>query len=281
VGLVLIQVAKMHGCGNDFLIFPFQSMPDYPNEELVRFACDRKRGIGADGAIFLAKAIGGVRMDYYNSDGTQARMCFNGARCAAWRAHNAGYAGKTMQLQTGYGHVAARVSEDIVELTFLPPNTTVYEVALPGASPARHGYMAPIADPHLIVPLESKDFDSLNFLDFAKPLRWNKRLFPDGTNVHAVCNSGQQWRIRSFERGIEGETEACGSGCVAAALALDLDTATFVTAAGDEIIVSTGPTQWSLTGAVVFVANIELHAPETLAEGVATINRDHRRDFRR
>ena len=254
-----IHLTKMHGCGNDFVLIAKDESTEVPIEVLIRHACNRRRGIGADGAIIFSRDIAdNITMSYYNCDGHEAQMCFNGARCAAWQAQRLGYASSPLKLLTGYGELTAVVEGNNVELEFSPPNDCVVQMALPSDCAVPLGLFAPIADPHLILRVDENLFESFDFLATATQLRWNTALFPDGTNVHAVSRAGSVWRIRSFERGIEDETEACGSGCVAALLALGVQSTSFLTAGGDELWVSNNVTSWRLRGPVTLVAHIAL-----------------------
>jgi diaminopimelate epimerase len=247
----------MHGAGNDFVVVA--GAPPSEDAALVRALADRRLGIGADGVLFLERMAGGVdfRMHFYNCDGARAGLCLNGARCAALRAVQLGWAETRVRIKTEFSIVDAEVdreSEPVrVSLRLPLPDAVAREVDLPAGSPAPKGCAVHTGDPHLVVA--TGDLDS--FEDRARPLRWWTEPDPAGSNVHFVRPDGDEWIIRSFERGIEGETLACGSGCVSALIALrgrePGARAAFRTRNGDLISVEMGDGHLSLEGPAVSV----------------------------
>ena len=255
-----LRFAKMHGAANDFVVLPM--VPPRPplDANLVEFLCDRRRGIGGDGALFLEKLKddpeGAIfHMHFYNNDGGRVRMCFNGARCCALYAQRLGWANESFSFRTDYGLLGADVDGSVVKLRFAPPQVDADEIALPSGSPVATGHPVITGDPHLVVEVDLELLDNMDFEGAARPLRWWPGVSDDGANVHFVARDQGAWHIRSYERGVEGETWACGSGCIAAAGALGEPGASveLITRGGDRIVVSREEPQWSLTGPVQLV----------------------------
>jgi diaminopimelate epimerase len=159
-------------------------------------------------------------MHFYNCDGGRAGLCLNGARCAALRAVQLGWTEERARMRTEYTVIDAEVDRDgdlaRVRLSLPLPEGGARRVDLPEGSPARTGWAVDTGDPHLV--LATPDFE--DFEERARALRWWTGPDAAGSNVHFVHDAGEEWVIRSFERGIEGETLACGSGCVSALVAL-------------------------------------------------------------
>ena len=213
----------MHGAGNDFVVVATAPPAARTDGELVRRLADRRRGIGADGVLFLEQLdddSATFRMHFYNCDGGRAGLCLNGARCAALRAVQLGWADELVRIRTEYTELEAHVetSTSRVRLRLPLPEAEARRVDLPAGSIQPSGWAIDIGDPHLVV--ETTGVAELGFEDLARPLRWWNAPDPAGSNVHFVERSESGWIIRSFERGIEGETLACGSGCLSTLLSL-------------------------------------------------------------
>lgn len=257
-----IRVAKMHGAGNDFLVFTDPLPDDLSLPPLIAYACGRRTGLGADGALFLDAASPGepLRVRYFNGDGSSAKMCFNGARCAALRAHQLGWRPGALVLRTGCGDIRATARADgEVCLAFPGPAIVPSWVPLPPELVLRGGWFAPIADPHFVAHISRRMLDSIDFARVAAAIRAYEPAFPDGTNVHLVFGEHRSYHIRSYERGVEAETLSCGSGCVAAALTIGgRRPLVFRTAGGSSLHVDPGPATWRLTGPARLIAEAEL-----------------------
>jgi len=245
----------MHGAGNDFVVVV--GAPPDEDAALVRALADRRLGIGADGVLFLERLNGdpAFRMHFYNCDGARAGLCLNGARCAALRAVQLGWAESRVRIQTEYSVVEAQVDLDCeparVALRLPLPEAIARPVSLPAGSVEGQGWAVDTGDPHLVVATSELD----DFEERARPLRWWTEPDAAGSNVHFVRDDGDEWTIRSFERGIEGETLACGSGCVSALVALrgreDGTAAGLRTRTGDLIRVGVSDDQLTLEGPAV------------------------------
>jgi len=209
----------MAGGGNDFLVFEADGRA-LREEERRRLSllCRRGLSVGADGALFLSPSgEGRVRVDYFNSDGGLASFCANGTRCAARYAVRHGLASEPLVLETGWAVIPARVDAGRVTLSLprLPPPQDPVRVWGEGLPPT--GIPMCVGVPHLVVFVE-RGLGSLPIDTLAPPLRRHPDL-SEGANVDFVEVTGQRrLAVRTFERGVEGETLACGSGVVAAAI---------------------------------------------------------------
>jgi diaminopimelate epimerase len=217
----------MSGAGNDFVVF-LERAPEGPETgEAIRRLCDRRTGIGADGALFVTGAPRGegpsrVVADYFNADGGAARFCANGTRCAARIASLRFDTGPDFVVVTGWGPVGARVAgsgrvtialPEPVRLGRLLPTLGIGSGAI-----AAEAVEVEVGVPHLVVTVA--DPGALGRLDLASlgpPLRRHPEM-PEGANVNFVARSDASGLvIRTWERGVENETLACGSGTVASA----------------------------------------------------------------
>jgi diaminopimelate epimerase len=210
----------MAGGGNDFVVFEADGRR-LSEEDRRRLAlvCRRGLSVGADGALFLSGGEDGhVRLDYFNADGGPADFCANGTRCAArYAVRRRLTAAAEPVIETGWGAIASRVEDERVTL-FLPPFPAPRDpIGISGEGLAAVATPIEVGVPHLVV-LVRGDLDRVDVARLAPPLRRHPALFA-GANVDFVeVVSANRIRVRTFERGVEGETLACGSGVVAAAV---------------------------------------------------------------
>ncbi len=218
-----VPFVKMHGAGNDFVVVDRRVMA--PVGEVERFviaACDRRRGIGADGVLFLDPGEGNLdfRMRYYNRDGGEADLCGNGGRCLAAFAvaRGLGQDGR-VRFASSAGRHEARVRGAEVDLGVGDVQAPEMGRAFDTTNGPVEGVLVQVGVPHLVI--ESPDVDAIDLAAFAPGLRAHRTLGPAGANVDVVTVTGPaSGRLRTFERGVEGETLACGTGAVATAAAL-------------------------------------------------------------
>jgi diaminopimelate epimerase len=215
------QFTKMAGGGNDFLVFESDGrFLDMEDRRRLALICRRGLSVGADGALFLSPGDGGlVRLDYFNSDGGYATFCANGTRCAArYAVRHRLVTGENPTLETGWGPIETRVDGESVTLslpTVAPPRDPV-PISGRGLPPT--AIPLEVGVPHLVVFLRG-DLGKLAIDRLAPPLR-NHPAMPDGANVNFVKAAGEnRIEVRTFERGVEGETLSCGSGVIASAIA--------------------------------------------------------------
>ena len=217
------RFTKMAGGGNDFLVFEVgPGKLSAEDRRRLSLLCRRGLSVGADGALLLSRGEAGrVRVDYYNADGGLAAFCANGTRCAARyaAARHLSLAGDDPVLETGWGPVPAHVRGAEVTLDLPDVEAPGQSLALPGGAglPAE-GFPITVGVPHLVV-FVSEGLAGLPVERLAPPLRRHKAM-PDGANVNFVeIENPHGIAVRTFERGVEAETLACGSGVVASAIA--------------------------------------------------------------
>lgn len=217
-----IAFQKWQGAGNDFIIIDFRNLPSINwDQKLVRSLCDRHFGIGADGLMLLSQADDGdFMMRYFNADGLVADMCGNGGRCMVAMAHRIGIIGhKTRFLADDGWHEATVVNPHYIQLKMINISG-IQRVEF--REEGTYGYALNTGVPHLVLFTES--IEQLDVDALGRQYRYDARFAPDGTNVNFVKADGNRLRIRTYERGVEGETLACGTGNVAASIAAEHDT---------------------------------------------------------
>jgi diaminopimelate epimerase len=212
---------KMAGGGNDFLVFEADGRSlDAEDQRRLALVCRRGLSVGADGALFLSPAeTGHVRLDYFNSDGGPATFCANGTRCAARYAVRHGLVARVNPtLETGWGSIEARVDGERVTL-YLPPVLAPQDpIPISGRGLPPTAIPMTVGVPHLVVFVRG-DLTKLAIDRLGPPLRRHPAM-PEGAKVNFVKAAGpNRIEVRTFERGVEGETLSCGSGVVAAAIA--------------------------------------------------------------
>jgi diaminopimelate epimerase len=213
-----IRIVKMSGAGNDFVLLGPEESRQIAGreEEWARRVCLRGLSVGADG-ILLVEAMGRdrIRVRFHNPDGSSA-FCGNGSRCAARFAHARGLAGARMTLETAYGEVAAEVFDDLVRLTLDPP-VDGGELSLEIGGDTLAGRTIAAGVPHFVVSVGDPAEAPLEH--WGPAVRGHAIFGSDGTNLDVVGRRADgAVTIRTWERGVERETLACGSGAVAAAL---------------------------------------------------------------
>ena len=201
---------KMHGLGNDFVVFAGDEAPAI-TPDLVQRLCDRRTGIGADGVIAVSVVeTDVVRMDYWNADGSEAEMCGNGMRCTARFAADRGWVGgPELTIETRRGRLGARLLDDGRISVELGPVDVADWVEVHG----RRLRTASVGNPHAVTEVDDVPGAPVAVEGAAIG---TDPTFPDGTNVGFMAVSDGAIELRVWERGV-GETLACGSGAAAAA----------------------------------------------------------------
>lgn len=229
--LIGLPVYKMTGSGNDFVMVDTRvSTPADWTAEDMQAVCARGTGIGADGVVFVGPGshAGAARMIYYNADGSHAAMCGNAALCSTTLAVHLGVGpADGMDLETDAGTYRSRTSDPLAGRAELHLAPVEPPAAVPGlclADGERQAVLGRVGVPHLVVVVDNVDHVELT--DRGRALRFDPALAPDGANVNFISADGAAqegqpfWRMRTYERGVEGETLACGTGAVAAACAI-------------------------------------------------------------
>lgn len=218
-----LTFTKMEGAGNDFILINGANARLVPDlGALARFVCARRRSVGADGLIVVEpseREDADVRVRFWNPDGEEVDTCGNGTRCAARYAIAEGLAGNPMLIETAGSDIAARVTDDTVSLTFAVEPKLTLDLTVTAAGSSQNGHHVDIGNTHFVIledelpegPIEPR----------CRPLRYAPELEPEGANIHLVeVSDRHRARIRSYERGVEAETLACGSGSTSSAIAL-------------------------------------------------------------
>ena len=214
-----IPFSKLNGSGNDFLLIDNRQdvLDGIDRPAFAAKVCDRSRSVGADGLILIERSRkADFRWDFYNADGSRAEMCGNGGRCAARFAVARKIAGPEMSFQTAAGTIRASVSGRRVKLQMTPPAGLAVDRTL-SLSGRRYVYsFLDTGVPHVV--LFVPDLERADVAGVGRGIRRHKAFAPRGTNVNFVQpRDGTIW-VRTYERGVEGETLACGTGAVASGI---------------------------------------------------------------
>lgn len=219
-----LSFSKMAGGGNDFVVIDHRdgrTAKIADAGELTRRICTRALSVGADGLILIeSSARATFRMRYYNSDGGLATFCGNGTRCAARFAFLNVIAGRKMTIETDAGIVGAEIGEGgLVTLSLPPPHTFRPQRPLAIGEQTVRGSSILVGVPHYVVFLR-EDLWSQNITPLGSAIRRHPDLVPDGgANANfVVVRDEHAIEVRTYERGVENETFACGSGVVASAV---------------------------------------------------------------
>ena len=212
----LLKFSKMNGAGNDFVVVNRAVSPYAFSVESIRRICDRRRGIGADGLILLSPSrlpgCGQVVMEFFNCDGSPAELCGNGLRCAALFASEHRLAeGPRITFLTGGGELSAEVLSDS-EVRIELPVTEEFQAV--GDVAGYTVFKGAVGVPHAVVRMDGLSARE-DVVKIGRELRRHEAFAPAGANIDFI-EFDQAFRhpvvIRTYERGVEDETLACGTG---------------------------------------------------------------------
>lgn len=206
---------KMSGAGNDFVLL--EGLPrGRSGAALARRLCDRRRGIGADGLLVLTRKGGHTRLDYWNADGSAA-FCGNGSRCGAIWAHLHGWTkGKRFFLDTSGGSLAVRLTARLrAEISMPRPEALEHHPRLKALGRMFSVHSVHTGVPHAVCFVS--DVGKIDVKTLGRALRSHQAFGKEGANVDFVQIRDRVVHLRTYERGVEDETLACGTGIVAAA----------------------------------------------------------------
>lgn len=262
-----VEFFKLHGCGNDFVFFDNRKLL-LPKEKMSNWAqaiCRRTTGIGADGVVFLeSTTIQGADYSwhFYNADGSRAEMCGNGVRCAGVLAIKLGLAGNNQVLHTDAGVVYIKVDETLHQatVTMMSPEFLMLDIPLHIEGKLLKIHSVTLGVPHVVIIIDH--LYEYDVVTIGKIIRYHEQFSPAGTNVNFIeIESPNSIRIRTYERGVENETLACGSGICSAVfigniLKLLESNVNVITASGESIriiledgkILMKGPAVHTFTG---------------------------------
>lgn len=202
-----IEFMKMHGAGNDFILVDDREERFSAEARKIASLATRRTGIGSEGVILVQKSdVADFKMRFYNPDGTEVGLCGNGARCVAAFARDIGAAlSDHMRFETLSGIIEAEIiSKNLVKVKMPDPKDLSEDYCIIGV-------------PHKIVPVEN--LAKVNVEEEGRRIRRSSEFSPEGTNVDFVTYFGDNHlSIRTYERGVEAESGACGTGAVASAV---------------------------------------------------------------
>jgi len=248
-----IPFVKMSGTGNDFIIIdhrtPIIAEPD--QSDFARLVCRRKFSAGADGLILIENSeTADFRWQFYNADGSRAEMCGNGARCAARFAFENKIAPAAMRFATTAGEIEATVlgeKGESVKIRLTAPEDLRLNIPMTLGNIEQTLHFINTGVPHTVVLVN--DAGGVPVADWGRLIRFHETFQPAGTNANfAQVVSNDTLMVRTYERGVEGETMACGTGAVASALVVALleqadPPVTVITSGGEELTI-----HFSITG---------------------------------
>ncbi|MBU0990406.1 MAG: diaminopimelate epimerase [Pseudomonadota bacterium] len=239
-----IEFWKMSGSGNDFILIDNRDGRIREEEmgQLVERACRRRVSVGADGVIFVvesAKYDFGWR--FFNADGGEVEMCGNGGRCVARFALLKEIAGPRMTFETLAGPVSAEVNGRVVKILMPDPGTASVDIDLEFQAGWKTCDFIHTGVPHVVVGVE--DITNHPVREQGRAVRYHSRFAPEGTNANFITRTGPNGlSVRTYERGVEDETLACGTGAIASALVASVrgmvnPPVTVKTKGGEELII--------------------------------------------
>lgn len=252
-----LPFAKMTGSGNDFVVFDGRTVPVslVTEPQAIIAICNRHNGIGADGLVVLEPVLGDadVQIHFFNSDGTSADLCGNATLCSTALSAELGLSrADGMRLATGSGLIRSRMGV-LPEIDLQPVLDIRSSMPIPLHAPETRIGFAVAGIPHLVIL--APDVSLISVAERGPGLRWHEASGPNGANVNWVSPTGDGgWRYRTFERGVEGETLACGTGAVATAILLNAwglattPTVRLTTSSGRDVEVILKPTSGETAG---------------------------------
>lgn len=216
----MIEFYKMSGNGNDFILIDNRdgSLAVGDIVAFVKSVCKRKVSVGADGLIVIESSDKvDFRWRYFNADGSEVEMCGNGGRCVARFAYLLGIAGEKMSFETGAGIIDAEVRGDVVKILLTDPRNLVMDDEIRIENKTLFVHSVNTGVPHVVHFVRDPDY--FDVFNTGRTIRRHEHYQPAGTNANFVAVvDDHTLRVRTYERGVEDETLACGTGSVASAL---------------------------------------------------------------
>ncbi len=217
---MILNFTKMHGAANDFIMLDDrQGTVPWQDYVLMSLLAARRTGVGSEGIILIQKSDrADFRMRFLNPDGTEVDMCGNGARCAAWFAHKIGAAPKSMTMETSCGLLDAELMDACNVKVWMPePTARSYGMSIHVGDQTLEGDYINTGVPHFVIRTESPEAVDVEAL--GRAIRLHPAFAPEGVNVNFVTpRAANRMSMRTYERGVEAESGACGTGAVAAAV---------------------------------------------------------------
>jgi diaminopimelate epimerase len=215
----MLHFTKMDGAGNDFILIDNRAGEIHLNRTQIARLCDRHRGVGADGILLLENPSdqADFRMRYFNADGGEAEMCGNGARCFARFANQVAGAHGKISFETPAGMISAELAGDLVTLQMTEPTDLRLSIPLQIGAEKKIVHFVNSGVPHVVVPVTQ--VGDVDVSRDGSAIRRHEMFSPKGANVNFIEKRGaDKIAVRTYERGVEDETLACGTGVVDSAL---------------------------------------------------------------
>ena len=208
-----INFSKYNGAGNDFILIDDRKNFIVDNKSLISYLCDRHFGVGADGLIILKESDNcDFEILHYTSDGNLGSLCGNGSRCAVLFAYNKNIIGRKTVFKAFDGIHSAEILDDELIKMEMNVNSDIVSNS--------YGTWLDTGSPHLVI--EKDDIDKLDVYNEGRLIRYNDFYKKKGVNVNFIEKvSDDQFKIRTYERGVENETLACGTGSTASAICMN------------------------------------------------------------
>lgn len=216
-----IAFAKFHGAGNDFILIDDREphfLLHFPIPQIfIAQLCDRHQGIGADGILLLQQSsVSDFRMRIFNADGSEADMCGNGIRCLAQFIRTLGWQKETCSIETSAGLYSCRFIEEDVEITMQLPKILQRQLPVPLKEKVVTISLIESGVPHAVMLVEN--WNEVDVLHMGREIRLHTIFNPHGVNAtFARMDNSGEIEVRTYERGVENETKACGTGAASAA----------------------------------------------------------------
>ena len=240
-----ISFVKMSGAGNDFILINKSQIPNIVlTNSVISQLCDRRNGIGADGIIIIKNTQGyDFVMDYYNADGSFGALCGNGARCAIKFANDTGItdSDSVSFISNEVEFSGELLVNGLIKLNLQPTKVIDENIMIDVGGSNVSGSYVDTGSPHVVLIVD--DLNLQPIVQTGKEIRYNPAFAPGGTNVNFIKFVNGKIHIRTYEKGVENETLACGTGAVAAAIIgfrkFEIQPPIFLlTKGGDELIVN-------------------------------------------
>jgi diaminopimelate epimerase len=217
---MVVNFTKMNGAGNDFVVIDNRTQSLQLNGKHAALLCDRHRGVGADGLMIMVPCKSGKAdwaWDFYNSDGSPADMCGNGSRCFGRYVKRLTGSDKPFSFETRAGIIRVQFKGELVSVSLTSPKDLSLHHKVPLSTGAAEIHFVNTGVEHAV--LYVPDADKAMVLNLGAEIRYHTHFAPRGTNANFVqLLGGNAIRVRTYERGVEGETLACGTGVSASAL---------------------------------------------------------------
>ncbi len=215
-----LHFTKMHGAANDFIMIDDrEGKVPWEDYVLMSLLATRRTGVGCEGIILIQESRrADFRMRFLNPDGTEVDMCGNGSRCAALFAHRIGAARRSMTMETSCGLLDAELTDNGVKVWMPESSARAYGMVVNVGGQRIEGDFINTGVPHFVIRVD--DLSAVKLQETGRAIRLHPVFAPEGVNVDFVTQRApNRLTMRTYERGVEGESGACGTGAVAAAVA--------------------------------------------------------------